>query len=53
MIGKRGKIDIGKGEVIILAPYFGPYYGMSQLANLKPVIVDTNYDFTPNINNIE
>ena len=49
MIGKKHN----SAEVIVLAPFFGPYEGIIKLANLKPIIVDTNQDFTPNNDNIE
>lgn len=35
----------GEGEIIILAPFFGPYVGMVKLANGKAVIVDTDSEF--------
>ena len=50
MIGKKHN---NSAEVIVLAPFFGPYEGIIKLANLKPIIVDTNQDFTPNNDNIE
>lgn len=39
----------GEGEVIILAPFFGPYLGMVKLSWGVPVIVDTDASFLPDI----
>jgi aspartate/methionine/tyrosine aminotransferase len=48
-----GRKQNGDGEVIILAPFFGPYVGIIKLANLVPVEVDTDPDFNPNMKKIE
>ena len=43
----------GSGEIIILAPYFGPYIGMIKIAGGRPVIVNTDENFLPNLKEIE
>lgn len=43
----------GEGEVIILAPFFGPYLGMVKLSRGVPVIVDTDKEFYPDLDAIE
>lgn len=35
----------GDGEILIMAPFFGPYLGMVKLAWGKPVVVDTDAEF--------
>lgn len=43
----------GQGQLIILAPFFGPYVGMVKLANGNEVLVDTDKDFLPDLAAIE
>lgn len=45
--------DGGNGEIMILAPFFGPYLGMVKLANGKPVVVDTDANLQPDLEAIE
>jgi aspartate/methionine/tyrosine aminotransferase len=38
-----------QGEIIVLAPFFGPYTGMIKLGHGVPVYVDTSDDFEPDL----
>jgi aspartate/methionine/tyrosine aminotransferase len=42
-----------EGEIIVLAPFFGPYTGMIKLGQGLPVYVDTKDDFEPDLDKIE
>ena len=40
-------------EIIVLSPYFVMYPDLASFMNIKPVIVETNSDFSPNLANIK
>ncbi|KRX10513.1 Pyridoxal phosphate-dependent transferase [Pseudocohnilembus persalinus] len=52
-VEKLVRNDMGKGEIIVLAPFFGPYNGMIKLSNGVPVIIDTDEQLQPDLKKIE